>query len=649
MLLNRLPLIVLFMTISLITKAESFYNLPHNASITKAEQFILLNQVDSAKNVLVDIKDTLYTNYVDFLEKQILKENISYKDLNTFMLSINNKSEIQPILCHKFLQKQSIKSPNPKTGLNMEYVNLMSTYLTFLSDRGLMNEASEIYDQYDAYLKHFSRDTRNEKVAFFAKNVYPIMLNMARENIEDGIRLCNKNIEIAKEIDEPKYYIKAYSLKLPFIMLQGNLNEYITTCQKLIDIEDGQPTKTTQYSITLFNLLDALIYKAHSTHDLSQINTIQSLLHKAYNSPKKITKINSYNYYVQFLKLVDEDSKEAQDVFKQFNVKNIPELCDLTISESKDIFVNVELISIYGVLIRTLKYKGYFKEALELSLRSNDLIRKNYNEDLSQQIAKHEVSIAEQQKENAIQRLESKSQLYTYIFVFLFVIILIIVWAIRSQVAKNKALDRSNKEKLILLKEIHHRVKNNFQIASGLLELQFKDIEDDKITSLVQQWQARIKSMTSIHQKLYQNDILKIDLKDYITSITNDLNNLYGNDKTDIQIDIKETYEVDIDTAVNLGLILNELVTNAFKYGKKQNRLSLSITCKKHHDTYSLNVADKGEGISSSVNLEENNTLGIKLIKQLLRQLQGSFNYQYLEGASFTLQFKDSEQRILVD
>ncbi len=599
--------------------------------------------------VLGTIKDTVYTEYVQFLNKHILTPNVSYNDLSTFIVTLNNKSEIPTIYCHQFLQRQNITTPDPTKGINYDYVVLVSSHLTLLADRGLMNEAAILFEEFDKYLKHFSKKTRTEKIAYFARNVYPIMLAMASQNLEQGLPLCAENLELAQSLDEDKYLIKAYALSLPFIRLQGDLNQYINTCKQLIDLEDKLPVKTPQYSTTIFNLLDALIYKAYMSKDLNDIDYIKNLLDKAYQSTSIITHINSYNYYVQFLKLVDEDSNAAQAIFKQFNVKNIPELCELTLAKSKDQFAKVELISIYSVLKNTLKAKGYYKEALKISDESNILIRENYTEDLSEQLAKHKVSIAENEKEHAVQLLETKSEVYTYIFVFLLIVIIIIAWAIRLQITKNKALDKSNQEKLLLLKEIHHRVKNNFQIASGLLELQFKDVQDEEINRLVQQWQTRIKSMTSIHQKLYQNDLLMIDVHDYISSISNDLCKIYGDHKTDVQIDIKKQYFVDIDTAVNLGLILTELITNAFKYGKKNNILSLFIACEKNNNEYKLFVSDKGNGVDASIDLMKSDTLGIKLIKQLLKQLQGSLSYHNNNGASFALQFKDSTQRILVD
>lgn len=646
---QRLFITLLFILFSQSGFSDSFYRLPHNPQITKAEEYILLNHIDSANLILNEIKDTTFASYIRFINTKILKADITYKDLNIFMLAINNKSEIPPLYCHQFLQRQSIKVPSSKNPIDRDYVNLTSTYLTFLADRGFMKEASVIFEEYSAYLSNYPKNSRLEKIAYFAKNIYPIMLAMASKNLEEGIKLSQENIDLAHSINESKFLIKAYSVSLPFIMMQGDLNKYIETCQQIIDLEDQRTVKTTQYTVTIFNLLDALMYQAHSSKDLSKIEHIKNLLDKAYESTALNTKINSYNYYVQFLLLIDEDSKEAKRILDQFKVNNIPELCQLTISESKKIFTNIELVSIYNILINTLKVKGYFKEALDLSQQSNQLVRKSYNEDLSEQLAKHKVSIAEKQEAHAVQLLETKSELYRYIFIVLFIIIIIIAWTIRLQNTKNKALDKSNKEKLLLLKEIHHRVKNNFQIASGLLELQFKDVQDEEINTLVQQWQTRIKSMTSIHQKLYQNDLLMIDLYDYISSISNDLSKIYGDHKTDIRIDIKAQYFVDIDTAVNLGLILTELITNAFKYGKKNNVLSLSIKCEKHKDEYKLYVSDSGEGIHSSIDILKSDTLGIKLIKQLLKQLQGQLNYQNKDGAHFSLAFKDSTQRILVD
>ena len=137
----------------------------------------------------------------------------------------------------------------------------------------------------------------------------------------------------------------------------------------------------------------------------------------------------------------------------------------------------------------------------------------------------------------------------------------------------NKELDARNAEKEVLLKEIHHRVKNNLQIISSLLDLQSKDIDDEGALSAVADGQSRVKSMALIHQKLYQTeDIATVDFGSYATDLCSQLAALYP-DMDNTKLDIEGNgIELDIDTAIPLGLILNELVTNAFKYGINSQR-----------------------------------------------------------------------------
>lgn len=192
---------------------------------------------------------------------------------------------------------------------------------------------------------------------------------------------------------------------------------------------------------------------------------------------------------------------------------------------------------------------------------------------------------------------------------------------------KNR-ISEKNIEKETLLKEIHHRVKNNLQIITSLLSLQSLNIKNNAIKELFSNSQHRINSMALIHEMLYQtNNLAEINFQDYLIQLIDSLISSFKGDKNTIKIitDIPVIF-LNIDTAIPLGLLINEIVTNALKHAfnnHKDGKFWLSI---KNHDpiNYILEIGDNGPGIPDSINIKNLNSLGLKLIERLSKQLNGS-------------------------
>ncbi|MBD2167139.1 PAS domain-containing protein [Calothrix membranacea FACHB-236] len=211
--------------------------------------------------------------------------------------------------------------------------------------------------------------------------------------------------------------------------------------------------------------------------------------------------------------------------------------------------------------------------------------------------------------------------------------------------AENK-LKVSLKEKDILLKEIHHRVKNNLQIISSLLRLQSRYINDEQACELFQDSHNRVRAMAIIHENLYQsNNLSKINFSDYLRSLVNNLLRSYG-----IKLNIKTHLKVDkiflkIDTAISCGLIINELVSNSIKYAfsdEQQGDIYIEML-ETTKNQYFLNISDNGIGLSQDIETYKNQSLGLQLVWSLVEQLQGTITFNTSLGTSFTITF--SEQR----
>lgn len=199
----------------------------------------------------------------------------------------------------------------------------------------------------------------------------------------------------------------------------------------------------------------------------------------------------------------------------------------------------------------------------------------------------------------------------------------------------------SLKEKGVLLKEIHHRVKNNLQIISSLLRLQARNIEDKKVLDIFQDSQNRVHAMAIIHQKLYQStEFAKIKIYDYINNLSENLIHSYRvSDKIKIKLDI-DSISLKIDTSIVCGLIINELVSNSIKHAfKKDEEGKIKITfLTLENKKYLLDVSDNGVGISQE-DLNQQGTIGLHLVRNLVEQIEGSLTCEITSGTSFKIKF----------
>jgi PAS domain S-box-containing protein len=202
-------------------------------------------------------------------------------------------------------------------------------------------------------------------------------------------------------------------------------------------------------------------------------------------------------------------------------------------------------------------------------------------------------------------------------------------------------LNQSLREKEVLLQEIHHRVKNNLQIISSLLDLQALHLSDPTIHPVFQQSRDRIRAMALLHETLYQSqDLSHIDMVDYVASLTNHLLQVHrGHRNITLQLDIN-VINLDIDQAMPCGLIINELVTNALKHGfltQQSGTIQVKLARLANHLT--LIVSNDGSALPAQIDLLTTKTLGFKLVNRLVQQLGGTLGYDYTAPVTFTVQF----------
>lgn len=200
----------------------------------------------------------------------------------------------------------------------------------------------------------------------------------------------------------------------------------------------------------------------------------------------------------------------------------------------------------------------------------------------------------------------------------------------------------SLQEKEIMLKEIHHRVKNNLQIISSLLRLQSQFSTEPFIIEKFEECQSRIRSMAILHEKLYSSNNLKhVELNDYIDTVGKniiDSNNAYAVRFEFFPAD--SNFYFDMDHLLPVGLIINELISNALKHGLVSiSDPKIALTVSSDDDFISIAVHDNGIGMNSNIDLNQSSTLGLQLVKSLTEQIDGKIEFVHQNGLKVILHF----------
>ena len=222
------------------------------------------------------------------------------------------------------------------------------------------------------------------------------------------------------------------------------------------------------------------------------------------------------------------------------------------------------------------------------------------------------------------------------------------IWVATLLVLRYKRIEdqikASLKEKEVLLKEIHHRVKNNLQVIESLLRLQAGMAKDSRDLGLFKESQARIRSIGLLYETLSRSrDLARIDMPDYIHKLTRQLFQAYGISQDAIRLQLQvQPVSLNMDTAIPCGLIINELISNSLKYAFPRGSGEVSVTFASNPDqTFTLVVSDTGVGLPRDVDERNCSSLGLQLVSLLLQKLDGTSAVQRSGGTTWTMTFPE--------
>ena len=224
--------------------------------------------------------------------------------------------------------------------------------------------------------------------------------------------------------------------------------------------------------------------------------------------------------------------------------------------------------------------------------------------------------------------------------------VVIISRNVTDTVEYEEKLIESVKEKEVLLKEVHHRVKNNLQVINSILNLQSSYVKDEETLQIIIESQNRIRSMAYIHESLYQTkDFSSISFDNYISNLIQNLVHSYdvSTEKTKLTLNI-EKVKLALDQAIPCGLILNELITNSLKYAypaEKGGEIEISV--REVDGKVHIMVKDFGIGLPKGFKIEESDSLGLSLVDTLIDQLDGELILKTEKGTEFLIIFEKQE------
>jgi len=502
-----------------------------------------------------------------------------------------------------------------------------------------------------------------------------------RANYSEAKNFVYKALELYEKLDNQKGIAQCYAHIGDLLYYENNYNEAVNYCDKAISIQKKINAKKDLALTYRFKANSQLFTGFDLENALESINASIDIYNEL--GETGIPMMASVNWRGNIFKYMDRYDEAILDYQANFD-------------NSKKMGLDRYLIPSLGNIGHVYVMQGRYEEALPYTLEAIELIKKtgrtrnlweNYMHvsEIYESIGNnkkalyyHQLYTAELEsfKDNIILSLENESQskyevgqknatilfqdekisqqkrtkvLYTILTALLAFILFGVIYNYRKNQKRNQeletlngALDTKNQQNELLLKEIHHRVKNNLELVKSLIALQSAQLEDSPTKDAMIASQNRVQSMGIIHQKLYQGENLgSIDMKDYFHNLSDGiLDTFNAEDKVKIECAM-EQLELDVDTAVPIGLIVNELLTNALKYAfpeDSKGKIKISLI-QSNPETLTLKVIDNGIGKTAGA-APKGTGFGSQLIKLLTQQLNGNMEEEHANGTSVLFEFK---------
>jgi len=548
------------------------------------------------------------------------------------------------------------------------------------------NKALEFYAKADSALGSYLDSLDSRWVGLYL-NKHLAMNGLSRQS--EGLEILLKAMRIAEHNEDPilqgKIYIQLYTIYTFMGEREKAFNALMESKTKMKNNQNLQDIANLNYNLSKYYLdekkSDSAAYYAKLALEFFEKYGFTKDTADAYGllGSAEFDKEN-YKEAIRYFEkaLIGFEDKGSQGFAgylfnigfantKLGNSQSGIEYLERSLEIRKTLNLTKDLRDSYQGLAEAYERTGNYKQAFEnltlYQIYKDSVFNETKNKQLAEletqyEAGKKDQSIADLEKEKQLQNLRSqKQQTQIYFSLGGLVILLGVAGLLFRQSSirkkynneleiKNKEIAKQNAEREVLLKEIHHRVKNNLQIISSLLSMQTRGLKDDKMKDAMKESQSRVKTMSLIHEKLYQYENLsKINMQEYIQQLSEFLTQTYRLDKNiKINIDAADI-NLDIDTALPLGLITNELLSNSLKYAfvnQDEGEINISFS-QLESGAFKLLVTDSGVGLDENLDIDATKSLGLKLVRTLTRQINGELRITHQPGATFEIAFNEEK------
>lgn len=512
---------------------------------------------------------------------------------------------------------------------NKSYDDLARTY-AFLARYSYMQENyQKAIDYYKQSFSTYKKSNSLFGMRIASYNIAEIYLTMrdfdkADFYIQETIRLNNSANDVIYQ-----FYINDLKFKIDFEAKQ--YNSALETANKLLAFAQNEKNLK-NISLAYGNL--ANVYLA--LKDTS----------KAYLFLEKVSTIKDSLYNTEI-------AKSTNDLVKKYELKSKEEQIAFLNKENR---LNKDKIEKESQLLAALNSESLLKEdklEKELQLKES-LIREN---NLKQAKLEKETALNKSlANQNALMVANKKDEhLIRWLLIVGSIAFILLginyYWQYKKEQKTNSIIKQKKEELRLLLSEVHHRVKNNLQIMMSILRMQARKSTNDEVKSILQEAENRLNSMAIVHERLYKNaTVANVVLKDYLTELMEVLSQQHHQLIPNFNHIIEDTTDgliLNLDTTVTIGLIVNELVTNSLKYafGNTSNA-EIKIAITNSQNNYQLAISDNGKGIKDDVwKSDTTSSIGLKLVKLFVEQLNGEVIYKANNGSHFIITFSESTKK----
>ena len=504
----------------------------------------------------------------------------------------------------------------------------------------LLGCEEQVFERYASSIKYLQQSYQLYDGLKMHKKVIKCTNKIAQvldtqQDYDSALKYFKKTLELSQKFDYPEY--EAYS----YVSIGNIENDYLGKYQSALEnyrkgISLCKKLKLNEaYHGGLLNLSG--LYKNSKDYDKA-LKTLEEPI-KFYHEN------NTYGGYAEAMALEKKGAilyeKKDYSLAQQITLKSL----QLVENQAQSLQLRVESTDL---LRKIYDAQNNIPAAYKTQKRWRVLYDTLTNQNARKTVATLQTQFETVQKETQIQELDEQNhaqqtQLIWAISGFTVLLVSLVGgYYLYQKLNQNKLkVEEQSLQLTILMKELHHRVKNNLAIVSSLLSMQSNRLEDKNAAKAVREGQMRVQAMSLIHQRLYKtDDVSTVNIKDYFTELAESLMQAYGHTPDDFDLTIEvENPALDVDLAIPLGLIVNELITNSFKYayeGIERPTLYISL---KNDKEITLKIQDNGIGIDEKLVNQKSNSFGQKLIKGLSKQLRGTYKFENNQGTHFELSF----------